>query len=75
MAKKDEATVMEVDGDKSAAGEQIIPKFSINGLHSFGHWGACFVISVLQLVKSAQMQHGLRHRDYTRYRCVLCRCT
>lgn len=33
--------------------EKINPKFSIN---------------VLQLLKSAQMQHGLRHRDYTRYR-------
>lgn len=27
-----------------------------------------FSIEVLQLLKSAQMQHGLRHRDYTRYR-------
>lgn len=27
-----------------------------------------FSIDVLQLLKSAQMQHGLRHRDYTRYR-------
>lgn len=27
-----------------------------------------FSINVLQLLKSAQMQHGLRHRDYTRYR-------
>ncbi|GLT83857.1 hypothetical protein SLE2022_021250 [Rubroshorea leprosula] len=33
--------------------EQITTKFSIN---------------VLQLLKSAQMQHGLRHGDYTRYR-------
>ncbi|KAI3929530.1 hypothetical protein MKX01_025698, partial [Papaver californicum] len=33
--------------------DQINPKFSIN---------------VLQLLKSAQMQHGLRHGDYTRYR-------
>ncbi|KAK1319784.1 hypothetical protein QJS10_CPB04g00547 [Acorus calamus] len=32
---------------------QINPKFSIN---------------VLQMLKSAQMQHGLRQRDYTRYR-------
>ncbi|XP_042429579.1 signal recognition particle subunit SRP68-like [Zingiber officinale] len=52
MAKKD-ATAMEIDEDKPVAVEQISPKFSIN---------------VLQLVKSAQMQHGLRHRDYTRYR-------
>lgn len=27
-----------------------------------------FSINVLQLLKSAQMQHGLRHGDYTRYR-------
>lgn len=27
-----------------------------------------FLIPVLQLLKSAQMQHGLRHGDYTRYR-------
>ncbi|WOL14699.1 signal recognition particle subunit SRP68 [Canna indica] len=53
MSKRIEATPMEVDDDKSIAVEQITPKFSI---------------SVLQLVKSAQMQHGLRHRDYTRYR-------
>ncbi|KAI3954259.1 hypothetical protein MKW98_018083 [Papaver atlanticum] len=33
--------------------DQMNPKFSIN---------------VLQLLKSAQMQHGLRHGDYTRYR-------
>ncbi|KAI3908108.1 hypothetical protein MKW92_007292 [Papaver armeniacum] len=33
--------------------DQINPKFSIN---------------VLQLLKSAQMQHGLRHGDYARYR-------
>lgn len=33
--------------------EQANPRFSIN---------------VLQLLKSSQTQHGLRHRDYTRYR-------
>lgn len=27
-----------------------------------------FYLPVLQLLKSAQMQHGLRHGDYTRYR-------
>lgn len=53
MAKRNEASVMEIDDNKSAAVDQINPKFSIN---------------VLQLLKSAQMQHGLRHRDYTRYR-------
>ncbi|XP_039131996.1 signal recognition particle subunit SRP68 [Dioscorea cayenensis subsp. rotundata] len=39
--------------DNTANAERINPKFSIN---------------VLQLLKSAQMQHGLRHRDYARYR-------
>ncbi|GKV17420.1 hypothetical protein SLEP1_g27934 [Rubroshorea leprosula] len=39
--------------DGSNNSEQISTKFSIN---------------VLQLLKSAQMQHGLRHGDYTRYR-------
>lgn len=33
----------------------------------------CLERLVLQLLKSAQMQHGLRHGDYTRYRCsVFC---
>ncbi|PKI56588.1 hypothetical protein CRG98_023032 [Punica granatum] len=45
--------VMEVDGMKSNSGNQIAQRFSIK---------------VLQLLKSAQMQHGLRHGDYTRYR-------
>jgi hypothetical protein len=27
------------------------------------------VLNVLQTVKSAQLQHGLRHEDYDRYRC------
>ncbi|OWM65522.1 hypothetical protein CDL15_Pgr009112 [Punica granatum] len=44
---------MEVDGMKSNSGNQIAQRFSIK---------------VLQLLKSAQMQHGLRHGDYTRYR-------
>ncbi|KAL5700047.1 hypothetical protein ACHQM5_025546 [Ranunculus cassubicifolius] len=35
------------------ANDPVNPKFSIN---------------VLQILKSAQMQHGLRHGDYTRYR-------
>ncbi|KAJ4767010.1 Signal recognition particle subunit SRP68 [Rhynchospora pubera] len=30
--------------------------------------GPKFQINVLQLLKSAQMQHGLRHSDYARYR-------
>ncbi|XP_072979213.1 uncharacterized protein [Typha angustifolia] len=53
MSKGNGPSGMEIDDAKSVAVEQIAPKFSIN---------------VLQLLKSAQMQHGLRHRDYTRYR-------
>ncbi|KAG9449390.1 hypothetical protein H6P81_009355 [Aristolochia fimbriata] len=53
MAKGTEASLMEIDNTKPDAMEQADKKFSIN---------------VLQLVKSAQMQHGLRHSDYTRYR-------
>ncbi|KAM5571536.1 hypothetical protein ABKV19_011896 [Rosa sericea] len=46
-------SAMEIDNQKANTSDQIGPKFSIN---------------VLQLLKSAQMQHGLRHGDYTRYR-------
>ncbi|KAK8680219.1 hypothetical protein V6N13_109171 [Hibiscus sabdariffa] len=46
-------TAMEIDDPNSNISDQISPKFSIN---------------VLQLLKSSQMQHGLRHGDYTRYR-------
>ncbi|KAL5982923.1 hypothetical protein ACLOJK_017002 [Asimina triloba] len=53
MGKGNDALAMEIDGGTSDTGESNNPKFSIN---------------VLQLLKSAQMQHGLRHRDYTRYR-------
>uniref|UniRef100_A0A5B6YLC3 Signal recognition particle subunit SRP68 n=1 Tax=Davidia involucrata TaxID=16924 RepID=A0A5B6YLC3_DAVIN len=54
MRKESEASVMEIDDQKSTAPDQINnPKFSIN---------------VLQLLKSSQMQHGLRFGDYTRYR-------
>ncbi|CAN6443184.1 unnamed protein product [Victoria cruziana] len=53
MAKGDEASAMDVDDGKPSVPDQTNPKFSVN---------------VLQLVKSAQMQHGLRHGDYTRYR-------
>lgn len=53
MAKGNETVAMEIDGGNSNVSEKINPKFSIN---------------VLQLLKSAQMQHGLRHGDYTRYR-------
>ncbi|KAL6599321.1 hypothetical protein ACP70R_045815, partial [Stipagrostis hirtigluma subsp. patula] len=30
-----------------------------------------FSINVLELMREAQMQHGLRQSDYTRYRCVM----
>ncbi|CAI0548037.1 unnamed protein product, partial [Linum tenue] len=53
MGKDNEATAMVVDGSKTNDSDQINPRYSIN---------------VLQLLKSAQMQHGLRHGDYTRYR-------
>ncbi|KAK6927840.1 Signal recognition particle subunit SRP68 [Dillenia turbinata] len=47
-------SAMEIDNPNSVSDQnQISPKFSV---------------SVLQLLKSAQMQHGLRHGDYTRYR-------
>jgi len=44
---------MEVDGGTAPPSDQINPKYSVN---------------VLQVVKTAQAQHGLRHSDYTRYR-------
>ncbi|KAE8710629.1 hypothetical protein F3Y22_tig00110319pilonHSYRG00025 [Hibiscus syriacus] len=44
---------MEIDDPNSNISDLISPKLSIN---------------VLQLLKSSQMQHGLRHGDYTRYR-------
>ncbi|CAM8909650.1 unnamed protein product [Rhodiola kirilowii] len=48
------SSTMDIDEEpKSNASDQLVTKFSIN---------------VLQLLKSAQMQHGLRHGDYTRYR-------
>ncbi|KAF9621578.1 hypothetical protein IFM89_023152 [Coptis chinensis] len=48
------STQMEIDDTNIQITDQINnPKFSIH---------------VLQLLKSAQMQHGLRHGDYTRYR-------
>ncbi|XP_050121221.1 uncharacterized protein LOC126598887 isoform X1 [Malus sylvestris] len=53
MGKENQASAMEIDDPKNNSSDQISPKFSIN---------------VLQLLKSAQMQHGLRHGDYTRYR-------
>ncbi|KAK9278160.1 hypothetical protein L1049_027719 [Liquidambar formosana] len=53
MGKESQTSAMEIDDSKSIISDQITPKFSIN---------------VLQLLKSAQMQHGLRHGDYTRYR-------
>lgn len=55
MAKENDVSAMEVDNQKSNPPDQINNnlKFSIN---------------VLQLLKSSQMQHGLRFGDYTRYR-------
>lgn len=44
---------VEVDGGTTPPTDQINPKYSVN---------------VLQLIKTAQSQHGLRHSDYTRYR-------
>ncbi|MCD7457366.1 hypothetical protein HAX54_034963 [Datura stramonium] len=54
MAKQKETSAMEIDDQSSIPSDQISnPKFSVN---------------VLQLLKSAQMQHGLRFGDYARYR-------
>ncbi|KAL6319338.1 hypothetical protein AAG906_014012 [Vitis piasezkii] len=52
MGKENQVSDMQIDNQKSNS-DHANPKFSIN---------------VLQLLKSAQMQHGLRHGDYTRYR-------
>ncbi|RVX17990.1 Signal recognition particle subunit SRP68 [Vitis vinifera] len=52
MGKENQVSDMQIDDQKSNS-DHANPKFSIN---------------VLQLLKSAQMQHGLRHGDYTRYR-------
>ncbi|AED97544.1 signal recognition particle 68kD protein-like [Arabidopsis thaliana] len=51
--KQSEISAMEIDDPKSESSDQILPRFSIN---------------VLQLMKSSQAQHGLRHGDYARYR-------
>ncbi|KAL7139722.1 hypothetical protein ABFS83_09G072600 [Erythranthe nasuta] len=54
MAKGKDVAAMEIDEQNSTESDQINnPKFSVN---------------VLQLLKSAQMQHGLRFGDYARYR-------
>ncbi|OIT33250.1 PREDICTED: signal recognition particle subunit SRP68 [Nicotiana attenuata] len=55
MVKQKETSAMEIDDQTSIPSDQITtnPKFSVN---------------VLQLLKSAQMQHGLRFGDYARYR-------
>ncbi|KAL3344415.1 hypothetical protein AABB24_023716 [Solanum stoloniferum] len=54
MGKQKESTAMEIDDQSSIPSDQISNlKFSVN---------------VLQLLKSAQMQHGLRFGDYARYR-------
>nr|GMC61251.1 signal recognition particle subunit SRP68 [Ipomoea batatas] len=54
MANENGVSAMEIEEQNPNHADQINkPKFSIN---------------VLQLLKSAQMQHGLRFGDYTRYR-------
>ncbi|PSR95974.1 Signal recognition particle subunit like [Actinidia chinensis var. chinensis] len=54
MGRESDAYAMEIDDSRPITSDQITnPKFSIN---------------VLQLLKSSQMQHGLRFGDYTRYR-------
>ncbi|GFZ11908.1 signal recognition particle-related [Actinidia rufa] len=54
MGRESDASAMEIDDSRPKTSDQITnPKFSIN---------------VLQLLKSSQMQHGLRFGDYTRYR-------
>ncbi|KAF9671777.1 hypothetical protein SADUNF_Sadunf12G0083900 [Salix dunnii] len=53
MVKENEVAAMEIEVPKPNNSDQINPRYSIN---------------VLQLLKSAQMQHGLRHGDYARYR-------
>ncbi|KAF5730997.1 Signal recognition particle-related / SRP-related isoform 1 [Tripterygium wilfordii] len=53
MGKDRDVSIMEIDGSNPNDSDQISSKFSIN---------------VLQLLKFAQMQHGLRHGDYVRYR-------
>ncbi|KMZ76070.1 hypothetical protein ZOSMA_107G00680 [Zostera marina] len=52
MESKTTAEVTTMEVDRGEQ-DQIVPKFSMN---------------VLQILKHAQMQNGLRHRDYTRYR-------
>ncbi|GFZ08033.1 signal recognition particle-related [Actinidia rufa] len=53
MGRESDASAMEIDDSRPITSDQITnPKFSIN---------------VLQLLKSSQMQHGLRFGDYTRY--------
>lgn len=81
MAKGKDVAPMEIDEQNSTDSDQINnPKFSVNGTLSVyvfffffpgilcfsQHFAAEF--SVLQLLKSAQMQHGLRFGDYARYR-------
>ncbi|XP_055804120.1 uncharacterized protein LOC129873123 [Solanum dulcamara] len=54
MGKQKETSAMEIEDQSSIPSDQINnSKFSVN---------------VLQLLKSAQMQHGLRFGDYARYR-------
>ena len=53
-ASAQEPQTMEVDGAISEEAP-VLPLLSLN---------------VLQIIKTAQAQHGLRHSDYTRYRHV-----
>lgn len=85
MRKESQASAMEIDDPKPKNSDQISPKFSINGslanpfvsdiiISVVGFFRLDFnlilIFTVLQLLKSAQMQHGLRHGDYTRYRYI-----
>nr|CAB3481002.1 unnamed protein product [Digitaria exilis] len=71
---------MEVDLSAAAAEEKPVVRFSINGEQPSPHlvWRSgpvarfldrsCLSLAVLELMREAQMQHGLRQSDYTRYR-------
>uniref|UniRef100_A0A0D9W125 Uncharacterized protein n=1 Tax=Leersia perrieri TaxID=77586 RepID=A0A0D9W125_9ORYZ len=52
----DQSPPSDMEVDATAAEEKPLVRFSIN---------------VLELMREAQMQHGLRHGDYTRYRLIL----
>nr|ACG49060.1 hypothetical protein [Zea mays] len=58
MSKPADQQPSDMQVDSSVAEEKPAIRFSIN---------------VLELMREAQMQHGLRQSDYTRYRCVVSR--